>query len=103
MMRSQLTSGWSEGWESNPLTQRERIYSPPRLSDCAALRNKCSPKPFCADTHYLVSWLGGLLYFLIHQLEGARLVSYRAGETENILVFVFRTTLTNFSLAIRYS
>ena len=40
---------------------------------------RCSPKPFCADTHYLVSWLGGLLYFLIHQLEGARLVSSRAG------------------------
>ena len=64
---------------------------------------RCSPKPFCADTHYLVSWLGGLLCFLIHQLEGARLVSSRAGETENILVFVFRTTLTNFSLAIRHS
>ena len=31
---------WSEGWELNPLTQREQIYSPPRLSDCAALRNK---------------------------------------------------------------
>ena len=27
---------WWEGWESNPLTQRERIYSPPRLSDFAA-------------------------------------------------------------------
>ena len=30
---------WSERWDSNPLTQRERIYSPPRLSNFAALRN----------------------------------------------------------------
>lgn len=32
---------WWGGWESNPLTQRERIYSPPRLSDFAASPYKC--------------------------------------------------------------
>lgn len=31
------SSAWWEGWESNPLTQRERFYRPPRLSDFAAL------------------------------------------------------------------
>ena len=71
MMRSQLTSGWSGRWVPTPLLQRKRIYSPPQLPICYSPIKRCSPKPFCADTHYLVSWLGGLLCFLIHQLEGS--------------------------------
>lgn len=31
-----LEGFWWGGWDSNPLTQRERIYSPPRLSNFAA-------------------------------------------------------------------
>ena len=42
---------WSGGWDSNPLTQRERIYSPPRLSNFAAPRYKNLRLSNCTTTH----------------------------------------------------
>ena len=35
-LRKNIINLWWGGWESNPLTKKERIYSPPRLSDFAA-------------------------------------------------------------------
>ena len=63
------SSAWWEGWESNPLTQGERFYRPPRLSDFAALPygtpQGLGPIPLVLETNVLPNKLSVYVVVLL--------------------------------------